>query len=90
MAQILITFKIFPSDAAIGMDVLKQRIEKELPDFASVHGYGEEPIAFGLKALITQIVLPEDRSGVLDEIEQYLLKIQEISQIETLMVRRYG
>jgi len=48
----------------------------------------EEPIAFGLSALIAHIVLPEDRSGVLDEVESYLLKIKEVSQIETIMVRR--
>jgi elongation factor 1-beta len=88
LGKIVISFKIFPSEATVDLSLLKEKIEKGLPEFASVHGFAEEPIAFGLKALIAHIILPEDRSGILDEVENYLLKIGEISQIETLMVRR--
>ena len=88
LGNVVISFRIFPSEATVDLNLLKEKIKKELPEFASVHGFAEEPIAFGLKALIAHIILPEDRSGVLDEVESYLLKIGEISQIETLMVRR--
>ncbi len=88
VASIVISFKIFPSEAKVDLNVLKEKIEKHLPKFASVHGFAEEPIAFGLSALIAHIVLPEDRSGVLDEVESSLLEIKEVSQIETIMVRR--
>jgi len=88
LGKIVISFKIFPSEATVDLDLLKEKIEKQMPKFASVHGFAEEPIAFGLSALIAHIVLPEDRSGVLDEVENYLLEIREVSQIETLMVRR--
>ena len=88
MGNVVISFKIFPSEATVDLDLLREKIKKGLPEFASVHGFAEEPIAFGLKALIVHIILPEDRHGVLDEVETYLLKIGEISQIETLMVRR--
>jgi len=88
LGKIVISFRIFPSEATVDLNLLKEKIEKGLPEFASIHGFAEEPIAFGLKALITHIILPEDRHGVLDEVESYLLKIGEISQIETLMVRR--
>jgi len=88
LGKVVISFRIFPSEATVDLNLLKEKIKKELPEFASVHGFAEEPIAFGLKALIAHIILPEDRSGVLDELESYLLKIGEISQIETLMVRR--
>ncbi len=88
MGNIVISFKIFPSEATVDLNLLKQKIEKQLPKFASIHGFVEDPIAFGLSALIVHIVLPEDRSGVLDELENYLLEIEEISQMETIMVRR--
>jgi elongation factor 1-beta len=88
LGNIIISFKIFPSEATVDLTLLKEKIEKRLPKFASVRGFAEEPIAFGLSALITHIVIPEDRSGILDEVESYLLKIKEISQIETIMVRR--
>jgi len=88
LGNIVISFKIFPSEATVDLNLLKEKIKKQLPKFASAHGFAEEPIAFGLSALIAHIVLPEDRSGVLDEVESYLLKIKEVSQIETIMVRR--
>jgi elongation factor 1-beta len=88
LGNIVISFKIFPSEATVDLNLLKESIQKQLPKFASVHGFSEEPIAFGLSALIAHIVLPEDRSGVLDEVESYLLKIKEISQIDTIMVHR--
>ena len=88
LGKILISFKIFPSEATVDLNLLKEKIKKGLPEFASVHGFAEEPIAFGLSALIVHVLLPEDRSGVLDEVEGYLLKIKEVSQIETIMVHR--
>jgi translation elongation factor aEF-1 beta len=88
LANVVISFKIFPSEATVDLNLLRERIAKGLPKFASVRGFAEEPIAFGLNALIAHFTLPEDRSGVLDEVENYLLKIGEISQVETLMVRR--
>lgn len=88
MGKVIISFKIFPSDANVGLDSLQRTIEEQLPEFASVYGFAKEPIAFGLAALIAHIVLPEDRDGGLDEVEKRLQKIDAISQIQTLMVRK--
>ncbi|NIP67314.1 elongation factor 1-beta, partial [Candidatus Bathyarchaeota archaeon] len=54
------------------------------------HKFKEEPIAYGLTALIAYIVLPEDKSGALEELEGTLQKISEISQIESLTVHRFS
>jgi elongation factor 1-beta len=67
---------------------MKERIESNLPEFASVHGYGEEPVAYGLKALLIQIKFPEDKTGVLDAFEKKIESIEGISQVQTIMVRR--
>jgi elongation factor 1-beta len=88
MGSVVIFYKIFPSEVTENFDALKKKIEECLPEVASVYGYGEEPIAFGLKALLVQIKLPEDRTGVLDELEKKLESISEISQLQTVMVRR--
>ena len=89
MAQVIITFKIYPTDI-MNLNELKAKIEKKLPNYASIHRTSEEPIAFGLNALIAHILMPEKQEGALEELEQTLLKIPEISQIETVMVRRTG
>jgi elongation factor 1-beta len=88
MGSVIITYKVFPTDVIINFDDLKKKIEANMPEFASVEGYGEEPIAFGLKALLMQVKFPEDKTGVLEEFEKKLEGISEISQLQTLMVRR--
>jgi len=45
-------------------------------------------VAFGLNALIAHILLPEDKSGGLDEIENNIQKVEGVSQIQMIAVRR--
>jgi translation elongation factor EF-1beta len=75
-------------DITVDFDELKKKIEDCLPEFASVYGFGEEPVAFGLNVLIAHIKIPEDKSDVLDELEKKLGEISEISQVQPGMVRR--
>jgi elongation factor 1-beta len=88
MGSVIVTYKIFPEDIMEDFDVLKTKVEKCLPEFSSLEGYGEEPIAFGLKALLVQVRFPEDKTGIVDEFEVELGKINGVSQVQTLMVRR--
>jgi len=88
MGSVIITYKIFPTEVLENFDDLKKKIEAQLPEFCSVEGYGEELIAFGLKALLVQMKFPEDQTGILDEFEKKLESIEGVSQIQTLMVRR--
>jgi elongation factor 1-beta len=88
MGSVVVSYKVFPTEVIADFTNLKKEIEACLPQFASIMGYGEEPIAFGLKALIVHIKFPEDKSGVLDELEKRLEGISEISQIQSIMVRR--
>jgi elongation factor 1-beta len=88
LGSVIITYKIFPTDIMDKFDDLKKKIEANMPEFASVEGYGEEPVAYGLKALLVQVRFPEDKTGVLEEFEKKLEGISEVSQLQTLMVRR--
>jgi len=88
MGSVIVTYKVFPEDIMESFDGLKKEIAKILPEFASLEGYGEEEIAFGLKALLVQIRFPEDKTGIVDEFETALGKIEHVSQVQTLMVRR--
>jgi elongation factor 1-beta len=88
MGKIVITYKIFPSESTIALESLREDITKQLSEFASIQGFAEEPIAFGLSALIVKMVLPEDITGILDKVENNLNKIEGVGQIQTLMVHR--
>ena len=88
MGKIIIAYKIFPSESTVDLELLKEKIKKQLTDIASIQRFAEEPIAFGLSALIVNMVLPEDKEGILDETEKRLTELEEIGQIQTLGVNR--
>ena len=88
MGTVIVTYKVFPEDIVENFDSLKKKIEEKMPPDTSVSGYGEEPVAFGLVALLVQVRFPEDKSGLVDEFETELSKIQGVSQVQTMMVRR--
>jgi elongation factor 1-beta len=88
MGRIKVVYKVFPEDIVASFDDLKKKIEACLPESSSVEGYGEEPIAFGLKALLVQVTFPEDETGIVDEFETEVEKIEGVSQVQTMMVRR--
>jgi len=88
MGTVIVTYKIFPEDIVENFDTLKKQIEEKLPKDSLTSGYGEEPVAFGLKALLVQVRFPEDKTGLVDEFETELGKIKGVSQVQTLMVRR--
>jgi len=88
MGTVIVTYKVFPEDIVENFENLKKQIEGKMPTDSSVSGYGEEPIAFGLVALLVQVRFPEEKSGLVDEFETELGKIPGVSQVQTMMVRR--
>jgi translation elongation factor aEF-1 beta len=88
MGTVIVTYKVFPEDIVKNFDSLKKQIETKIPKDSTVSGYGEEPVAFGLVALLVQVRFPEDQTGLVDEFETELGKIPGVSQVQTLMVRR--
>jgi len=88
MGRIKVVYKVFPEDIVECFDDLKKEVERCLPITSSIEGYGEEPIAFGLKALLVQVSFPEEETGIVDEFETELEKIAGVSQVQTVMVRR--
>ncbi len=87
MGKIVIAYKIFPSEAGIDLEVLKEKIKKQLADIASIQQFAEEPIAFGLCALKVNMVIPE-KEGILDKTEKLITDIEEVGQIQTLGMTR--
>ncbi len=88
MGFVVVTYKVFPNDIISDFGPLRKKIESNLPEFVAIHGYGEELVAYGLKALLVQVKFPEDKTGIVDEFEKKIETIEGISQVQTLMVRR--
>ena len=88
MGSVIVTYKVFPEDIVPSFDALKKAIEGITPEYASIEGWGEEPVAFGLVALLVQLKFPEDKTGLVDEFEEKLGKLPGVSQAQTMFLRR--
>ena len=88
MGAILVTYKVFPEDILESFEPLKAEIIKILPDASKIEGWGEEPVAFGLVALLVQVRFPEDVMGIVDEFEVKMSEIKGVSQVQTFQIRR--
>jgi translation elongation factor aEF-1 beta len=89
MAKVLASIKIFPNDANIDLGPLKTKIQASLPAGSTVQRFEEEPIAFGLVALIAHVLLPEDVEGKMDQVEEAIRSVDSVSEIQVLRVVRY-
>jgi len=88
MARVLAVIKIFPNDANVDLNALKAKIQASLPAGSIVQKFDEEPVAFGLVALVAYVVLPQDAAGQMDQVEESIRSVEQVSQIEVLRMGR--
>jgi len=81
MGEVAAKLKIMPEGTDVDMNQLRKTIERVVPEGARVHAFAEEPIAFGLKALIVAVILAEGTSGT-DELEAAVAKIEGVRSVE--------
>jgi len=89
LAKVLASIKIFPNDANIDLGVLKSKVQASLPTGSTVQKFEEEPVAFGLVALIAHVILPEDAEGKMDQVEEAIRAVDQVSEIQVLRVGRF-
>jgi translation elongation factor aEF-1 beta len=88
LTQVLVSIKIFPTDAPADMASLKDKIRKTLEGKATIYKYEEEPVAFGLVALVAHVLVPEEAQGRMDEVEELLKGIGGVSEVQVMVSRR--
>ena len=88
MGEIVATMKVFPEDIIIPTEDLKASIASSMPGYAAIHRIDDDPIAFGLVALILHVVMPDSGGDELNGVEEALRKVEGVSEVETLLVRR--
>jgi elongation factor 1-beta len=79
--------KILPEDTSTDLEKLLQTVAGLLPKPAQIRGHKIEPIAYGLSAIIADIVAPEEE-GAIDRIEEVVSKAPQVSQYEVVAVSR--
>ena len=87
MGSYVIRLKLLPEDTTTEPQKILDSVAGVLPKPAQIRGHKVEPIAFGLSAVIVDVVAPEEE-GVIDKIEEVVSKAPLVSQYELIAVSR--
>jgi elongation factor 1-beta len=87
MGSYLVRVKVMPSGPEIPWKDLLESVQGALGSEMVVKGSKEDPIAFGLYALIIDIVAPEEE-GMVDKVEAAVAKAPLVTQSELMGVSR--
>lgn len=87
MGTALIKIKLMPTSPEVDLDAIKKSAEEKITAGSGEKtSFEEEPIAFGLKAVIAGFSL--DESKELDPIEESLKKIENVNSVQVVDMRR--
>ena len=86
MAEVLATIKVMPDSPERDLEQLKDAIKAVIPEDAKLHEIQEEPIAFGLVALNTQVIVDDGEGGT----ESTEAALNDVEGIESVQVTGIG
>ncbi|HME19241.1 MAG TPA: hypothetical protein VKF15_05885 [Nitrososphaerales archaeon] len=87
MGSYVIRLKVLPQDTTTEHQKIVDSVAKSLPTGAAVRGQRIEPIAFGLSAIILDVVAPEEE-GMIDKVEQSVSTAPLVGQCDFVGVSR--
>lgn len=90
MGEVALTINVMPDDME-GFAKLKEEITNVMKigmgGLVKRLNMSEKDIAFGMKAIVVSIVVPDDAGGA-DKAEEVLSKIQNVSSVEVVSIDR--
>ena len=87
MGEVLTTMKIMPDSPEIDLEAIKETIKTSMPEGAEINEISEEPIAFGLVAIILSFIT-DDGEGGSEPVEEMVKAIDGVASIEITGVGR--
>ncbi|MFA5484664.1 MAG: elongation factor 1-beta [Candidatus Pacearchaeota archaeon] len=82
-----VQYKVLPENIDINLDILKEKIKRVIEENKGlVSDVVEQPIAFGLKALIFSFAFPEEND--VEQIENFIKGVEGVSSCELIDYRR--
>ncbi|CAD7768161.1 Elongation factor 1-beta [Candidatus Methanoperedenaceae archaeon GB37] len=87
MGEVVATIRVMPESTETDLEVLKREISEVMPVGVRLSGFAEEPVAFGLKALIVTVVLG-DLEGGTDPVESAIAGVKGVESLQVTEVGR--
>jgi elongation factor 1-beta len=87
MGSYMVRIKVMPSGPEVPPEKLLESVKGVLENDMALKGSKEDPIAFGLYALIIDIIAPEEE-GMVDKVEAAVAKAPLVTQSELMGVSR--
>jgi elongation factor 1-beta len=88
MGDVAAKIKVMPESVETDLAELKEKLKAVIPTGAELHGdIVEEPIAFGLKALIVTLIV-NDQEGGTEAVEEAFAKIPGAENVQVVEAYR--
>jgi len=87
VGQISLLMRVLPEDPTVDLKKVEQGIRSALPAGCTLEGTEIKPFAFGLKALVCKIHVP-DAEGNADKIEEVLRGVPHVQGVEFVNMSR--
>lgn len=87
MGDVAATIKIMPESVDTDLADLKNRLAAVLPGGSEIYSSREEPIAFGLKALMV-VVLVGDLEGGTEQVEEAFAGVPGVESVQVVELGR--
>ena len=82
-----IKIKIMPTSPDVNLGEIKEKVKKIIENNGGKNKeYVEEPIAFGLKAIIAMFAWPEEKE--IDSLEEQLKAVKNVQSVQTIDMRK--
>ena len=85
--NVIAQVRVMPKDIDVDLGELLERIRTSLPENTRIEIYREDPIAFGLRALVINFLM-EDRAGGTTPIEESILALDGVENVEVIGVTK--
>lgn len=89
MDQVLVRIRILPKEVGIDNSSILKSIKDSLSEETKINRIMEEPIAFGLVALIVDFLIM-DQGGEMENLEKEIQSSELVSQIEVIGVSKFS
>lgn len=87
MGEVAVVIKIMPTGVDVDLKTLKENLAAAVPAGIELRGITEEPVAFGLVALMATVVVG-DAGGGTESVEEAFARAPNVESVQVVEIGR--